>query len=569
MAIPQKVGLRRSNVAGKIPTSDQIELGELAFNTNDKKIYFKGDDGSVIEITSSVPHLDNIDYITFNDTTIDPTGGQLVWNDEEGTLNLGLNDTAESVLSVGMETLYRVDNNTGSLIEDGTLVMYAGTVGNSGRLRIKPWDGNGTSQDIMGIATQDISHDTSGYVTHFGKVRGIDTTGAPYGETWSDGDILYAGQNGGMTNVLPEAPNSKTAVAVVISAHASTGTLFCRVTYSSAISNDEDVEINGLSDGQVLQYNSANGRFENVSLTTDDVSEASNLYFTQDRARASVSASGDISYNQSTGEFSATTYKSTDFDTDFSNKSTSDLSEGSNLYFTELRAQNSISVSGDLNYSNGVISFSETYSTASELLTSLKTVDGSGSGLDADTLDALQASQFLRSDVDDTYLGELHATNVIAWDVSTSDSAHQRADARDEGVDSRLHWFGRTSSGSTSNFRHAWYDGSAYVDVTASSGGVIFGGDVTANSFIGDGSNLTNLDSNEVKTAYESNVDTNAYTDAEKSKLTGIESGATADQSATEIKSLYEGNANTNAFTDIEKNLLSKLEREKLLTYFL
>lgn len=54
MAIPQKVGLRRSNVAGKIPTSDQIGLGELAFNTNDKKIYFKGDDGTVIDITSSL-----------------------------------------------------------------------------------------------------------------------------------------------------------------------------------------------------------------------------------------------------------------------------------------------------------------------------------------------------------------------------------------------------------------------------------------------------------------------------------------------------------------------------------
>jgi len=39
----------------------------------------------------------------------------------------------------------------------------------------------------------------------------------------------------------------------------------------------------------------------------------------------------------------------------------------------------------------------------------------------------------------------------------------------------------------------------------------------------------------EIKTAYESNTDTNAYTDAEQTKLAGIEAGATADQTAAEI----------------------------------
>ena len=39
---------------------------------------------------------------------------------------------------------------------------------------------------------------------------------------------------------------------------------------------------------------------------------------------------------------------------------------------------------------------------ASELLTAIKTVDGSGSGLDADTLDGLDSAKFLRSDTNDT-----------------------------------------------------------------------------------------------------------------------------------------------------------------------
>lgn len=66
----------------------------------------------------------------------------------------------------------------------------------------------------------------------------------------------------------------------------------------------------------------------------------------------------------------------------------------------------------------------------------------------------------------------------------------------------------------------------------------------------------TNLTPAEVKTKYESNADTNAFTDAEQTKLTGIESGATADQTGAEIKSLYEAEADTNAFTDADHTKL-------------
>ena len=52
------------------------------------------------------------------------------------------------------------------------------------------------------------------------------------------------------------------------------------------------------------------------------------------------------------------------------------------------------SASGDLGYSNGVFSFSETYSTAAEILTALKTVDTNTSGLNADTLDGQQGTHY-------------------------------------------------------------------------------------------------------------------------------------------------------------------------------
>ena len=51
-----------------------------------------------------------------------------------------------------------------------------------------------------------------------------------------------------------------------------------------------------------------------------------------------------------------------------------------------------------------------------------------------------------------------------------------------------------------------------------------------------------------------------AFADGDKTKLDGIEAGATADQTAGEIKTAYESNSDTNAFTDAEKTKLSGIE---------
>lgn len=87
-----------------------------------------------------------------------------------------------------------------------------------------------------------------------------------------------------------------------------------------------------------------------------------------------------------------------------------------------------------------------------------------------------------------------------------------------------------------------------------------------------------------IKTSYESQPDTNSFTDAEKSKLNDIEAGAqvnkvedvqlagtsvldastkTANVTAAGIKAAYESNENTNAFTDAEKSKLDELDKWK------
>ena len=42
----QIIKLRRSSTAGKVPTTSDLNLGELAINTNDGRIFFEKNDGS-------------------------------------------------------------------------------------------------------------------------------------------------------------------------------------------------------------------------------------------------------------------------------------------------------------------------------------------------------------------------------------------------------------------------------------------------------------------------------------------------------------------------------------------
>ena len=64
----------------------------------------------------------------------------------------------------------------------------------------------------------------------------------------------------------------------------------------------------------------------------------------------------------------------------------------------------------------------------------------------------------------------------------------------------------------------------------------------------------------EIKTAYEANSDTNAFTDALQTKLNAIESGATADQTNAEIRAAVEAASDSNVFTDNDHTKLNNIE---------
>ncbi|HEY7822569.1 MAG TPA: hypothetical protein VIG24_07045 [Acidimicrobiia bacterium] len=205
-----------------------------------------------------------VDSVQF-DVTADegePVTGQMVWNAEEGTVDLGLNGEEGTFLHLGQESVYRVTNLTGSTIAKGRVCRFAGTIGNSGKLKVALFDAAvHPAKTVMGVAADDIPNDAEGYVVAFGKVRKVKTDFAG----WVEGDILFAaaGDPGGLTRVQPQSPNAIVTVAALVTRSAQVGELFVRPTFAPVLSETQDVRITDPQDGDVLVFDAAAGYWKN------------------------------------------------------------------------------------------------------------------------------------------------------------------------------------------------------------------------------------------------------------------------------------------------------------------
>ena len=208
----------------------------------------------------------NKNYFDF-DTT--PTGVPtaewvLSWNSTDDTLDL---QATNITYQIGQELSPLYKNQTGATIPNGTPVMFAWSLWASGRITIQKAiaDGSIPAMYTIGITTEDILNWADGHVTWFGKIRGLDTTGTPYGETWEDWDIIYVSPTtaGHLTKVKPNAPDLQIVVAAVVNAHASNGTLFTRPTWGFKLEDLDNVNGTPLTTSwQFPVWNQTTGYFD-------------------------------------------------------------------------------------------------------------------------------------------------------------------------------------------------------------------------------------------------------------------------------------------------------------------
>jgi hypothetical protein len=270
--------------------------------------------------------INNVGYIDFNTsyTATQPVAGRLSWNSADGTLDLGMKG-GNVTQQIGEEIFYEVRNETGTPIDNGTLLYANGVTAGSGRITATPYTADGSVREVrlLGMATETISTGVNGFVTHFGYVRGLDTRGttassiAVGDETWAVGDILYAHPTvaGKLTNVRPK---HEISVAIVIIRHQSTGVVFVRPTSYGHLDDIHDVSIStgSLASGDLLVYSSTLDYWQNSKQLTGSygltgslsaTSFTGSLFGTASYATQALSSSFSISSSRAISSSFATT----------------------------------------------------------------------------------------------------------------------------------------------------------------------------------------------------------------------------------------------------------------------
>jgi len=218
--------------------------------------------------------LTGVDSITFDTAAIEANAvGKLKWNDEDGTLDLGLKG-GNVTLQIGQEMVVRAVNKTDTnLLEANYQVARIRTEAEGGsqgqRLAIvlAQADNDADSVDTLGIVTENIANNQEGFITTFGIVRGIDTTGDLQGEAWKIGDVLYLSPTiaGRLTKVKPAAPNPTVIVGFVVHTNKNQGKIFVKVNNGYELDELHNVNIsNLLANNDVLTYNSILGVWRNT-----------------------------------------------------------------------------------------------------------------------------------------------------------------------------------------------------------------------------------------------------------------------------------------------------------------
>jgi hypothetical protein len=270
----QIVKLRRSSVPGQKPTNSNLQLGELALNTYDGKVFFakSGSLGPTVEelISTNTVNTGSI-YITGDITgslftgSFKGDGSQLYNIPFSGVTDLvtvsGSLDSRLDVLeaysssqlvpssSMSFRTLQTdvyCKNSTGTQINKGTVVRIVGAVGDNPLIGIADPTTEHNSANTLGIATQDIPNDDFGLVITEGVLVGVNTNGM------TAGALLYLGANGTFTTTPSVAPNHGVRLGEVLRVQQNNGSIYVRIDNGIELNEAHDVIYTGITHGDLL-----------------------------------------------------------------------------------------------------------------------------------------------------------------------------------------------------------------------------------------------------------------------------------------------------------------------------
>jgi len=205
----------------------------------------------------------------------------------DGTANQPLVTDGAGNLSFGTagtaETLtFTGKNTTGSTIAKGTVVYVSDLSGNTPEISLARANSSST-MPAFGLVTADIGNNNNGAIDTFGSLRGLNI--ANFGETgitFALGDTLYvsAAEAGKLTNVPPAGEANLIQNIGKIERATPTTNMTIKVGGAGRTN-----ATSALNDGNIFIGNSSN-QSSTAALNTSIVPEGSNLYYTDARADA-------------------------------------------------------------------------------------------------------------------------------------------------------------------------------------------------------------------------------------------------------------------------------------------
>lgn len=190
--------------------------------------------------------------------------GNMTWNSAYETADLGLNSNV--TLQVGQESLLHVLNTTGVTLTDGQLVYISGANGQRPTVALAQANTSANSDRVIGMVTQSIANNATGFVTISGVVNNVNTSGI------ADGTALWLSPTtpGGYTTTQPSAPNHSVQIGYVVKGGSvGGGSIFVNVRTGYEISDLHDVVITApVLAGSTLLYDAATPAWRNARIST-------------------------------------------------------------------------------------------------------------------------------------------------------------------------------------------------------------------------------------------------------------------------------------------------------------
>lgn len=208
-----------------------------------------------------------------------------------------------------------VTNSESITITKGQPVYAFGGQGDRLKVKLAYNTTDATSAQTIGLVlSASIGANQKGFIILNGQIDGLSIFPT---STWADGDPVYLGPTAGsVTNVKPLAPNHLVYLGYVTTANnGSAGRMYVRVQNGYELEELHDVQISGLADNDIIQYDLATDLWQNKSLSNAGIQptlvSATNIKTINGN---SLVGSGDLSimpkylgHSASTGSLSVST----------------------------------------------------------------------------------------------------------------------------------------------------------------------------------------------------------------------------------------------------------------------